>query len=133
MEYYFTKTLDIPFGQALELARKALQKKGFGIISEIDMQATFREKLHVAFKNYTILGACNPSFAYQALVAEEKIGTMLPCNVLVIEKGDCITEIAAVNPLSSMVAVKNNQLEKIAGEVTNLLREAIESLEGKAI
>ncbi|MEI6681948.1 MAG: DUF302 domain-containing protein [Bacteroidota bacterium] len=128
MDYYFSKVLTVSFDEAIRLTTEALKVKGFGIISDIDIQAKLDEKLGVEFKKYRILGACNPGYAYKALQAEDKIGTMLPCNVVVIEQGNGRVEVAAVNPLASMMAIQNNLLEPIAGEVTKNLQEVIASL-----
>jgi len=106
MDYYFSKTLTISFDEAIIALTEALKKEGFGIISDIDIREKFREKLGVDFRKYRILGACNPGYAYKALEAEEKIGTMLPCNIIVIDKGNGQTEVAAVNPVASMMAVQ---------------------------
>jgi uncharacterized protein (DUF302 family) len=121
MEYYFSKTLNESFDDAVKLTIEALKNEGFGVISEINMHEKLKEKLGVDFKRYKILGACNPPLAYKALQAEEKIGTMLPCNVLVIEQGQNKIEIAAVNPVASMQAITNPALGDVAHEVTNKL------------
>ena len=126
--YYFTKTIEMPFDQATEHVTEALKQEGFGVLTEIDVKATLKKKLEVDFRPYRILGACNPQFAYQALQAEDKIGTMLPCNVIVQEAGDGRTEVAAVDPIASMQAVENEQLGAIAGEVHERLRKVIDSL-----
>ena len=128
MEYYFTKTLNVSFEEAVKLATEALKNEGFGVISEINMHEKLKEKLGVDFKKYKILGACNPLLAYKALQAEEKIGTMLPCNVLVIEQGQNVIEIAAVNPVASMQAITNPALGDVAFEVTNKLKKVIDNL-----
>ena len=128
MEYYFSKTLSVTFDEAVRLTTEALKSEGFGVISEINMHEKLKEKLGVDFKRYRILGACNPPLAYKALQAEEKIGTMLPCNVLVIEQGQNKTEIAAVNPVASMQAITNPALGDTALEVTNKLRRVINNL-----
>jgi uncharacterized protein (DUF302 family) len=128
MEYYFSKTLSVTFDEAVRLTTEALKSEGFGVISEINMHEKLKEKLGVDFKRYRILGACNPPLAYKALQAEEKIGTMLPCNVLVIEQGQNKIEIAAVNPVASMQAITNPALEDTALEVTNKLRRVINNL-----
>jgi uncharacterized protein (DUF302 family) len=128
MEYYFSKTLNVSFDEAVKVTTEALKNEGFGVISEINMHEKLKEKLGVDFKRYKILGACNPPLAYKALQAEEKIGTMLPCNVLVIEQGQNETEIAAVNPVASMQAITNPALEETALEVTNKLRRVINKL-----
>ena len=128
MEYYFSKTLSVTFDEAVRVTTEALKSEGFGVISEINMHEKLKEKLGVDFKRYRILGACNPPLAYKALQAEEKIGTMLPCNVLVIEQGQNETEIAAVNPVASMQAITNRALEDTALEVTNKLKRVINNL-----
>jgi len=128
MEYYFSKTLNVTFDEAVKVTTEALKSEGFGVISEINMHEKLKEKLGVDFKRYKILGACNPPLAYKALQAEEKIGTMLPCNVLVIEQGQNKIEIAAVNPVASMQAITNPALGDVALEVTNKLERVINSL-----
>jgi uncharacterized protein (DUF302 family) len=128
MEYYFSKTLNESFDEAVKLTTEALKSEGFGVISEINMHEKLKEKLGVDFKRYKILGACNPHLAYKALQAEEKIGTMLPCNVLVIEHGQNKIEIAAVNPVASMQAITNHALGDVALEVTNKLKRVIDNL-----
>jgi len=125
MEYYFSKTLNVSFDEAIKITTEALKSEGFGVISEIRMHEKLKEKLDVDFKKYTILGACNPPFAYKALQAEDKIGTMLPCNVLVIEQAENEIEIAAVNPIASMQAIVNPALGEIAQQVTDKLRKII--------
>jgi uncharacterized protein (DUF302 family) len=128
MEYYFSKTLNVTFDEAVRVTTEALKSEGFGVISEINMHEKLKEKLGVDFKRYKILGACNPPLAYKALQAEEKIGTMLPCNVLVIEQGLNKIEIAAVNPVASMQAITNPGLGDVALEVTNKLKRVIDNL-----
>jgi uncharacterized protein (DUF302 family) len=128
MEYYFSKTLNVSFDEAVKQINEALKTEGFGVISEINMHDKLKEKLGVDFKRYKILGACNPPYAYKALQAEDKIGTMMPCNVLVIEQGQNKIEIAAVNPIASMQAITNPALGDIALEVTNKLKKVIENL-----
>ncbi len=127
MNYYFAKTLDLPFEQAIEKVTAALKEEGFGILTEIDVKETLKKKLDVEFRKYRILGACNPPFAYKALQAEDKIGTMLPCNVIVQEK-DGGVEVAAIDPIASMLAVRNEQLGEVAKEVQSRLKHVIESL-----
>lgn len=128
MLYYFSKNVSFSHSQAIEKVTVALKNSGFGIVSEIHMHEKFKEKLNVEYKKYTILGACNPGFAYKAVKSEEKIGVLLPCNVLVIEKDDNTCEVVAVNPEVTMMAVKNRSLEPIAKEVTQALKELIEKL-----
>jgi uncharacterized protein (DUF302 family) len=127
-EYYFARTLDAPAEEAVERVTEELKKEGFGILTEIDVQATMKKKLDVDMPPYKILGACNPHFAYQALQVENKIGTMLPCNVIVRVTEDGKTEVAAVDPVASMQAVENERLAGVAGEVRNRLRSVIERL-----
>jgi len=128
MSYHFSKTVNIAFDEALAKVTDELKKEGFGILTEIDVQATFKKKLDVDFRNYRILGACNPPFAYQALQAEDKIGTMLPCNVVVQEHAPGQVEISAVDPMASMQAVENDRLGGIASEIQAKLKKVIESV-----
>lgn len=113
MSYYFKATLSTSFGDAMVKTAEALKSEGFGVLTEIDMQAKLKEKVGVDFKKYKILGACNPSFAYKALQAEDMIGIMLPCNVVVTEQEENLIEVAIVDPLAAMMAVENSQLEQI--------------------
>lgn len=122
------KTITTDFDKAEELVTEALKKEGFGVLSEIDVKATLKKKLDVDFKKYKILGACNPPNAYKALQHEDKIGTMLPCNVILQEVGENQVEVAAVNPVASMMAVENKELSAIAGEIKAKLERVIESL-----
>lgn len=128
MEYYFSKTITGSFENAIQKVTEALKKEGFGILTEIDLKATLKKKLDVDFYNYTILGACNPPFAYKALLAEDKIGTMLPCNVIVQEKVAGQIEVSAVDPAASMLAVENKGLVEIATEIRDRLKKVIEQL-----
>ncbi|MFQ5752969.1 MAG: DUF302 domain-containing protein [bacterium] len=128
MSYYFNKTINNTFEQALEKVTEELQKVGFGILTEIDVKETLKKKLDVDFQKYKILGACNPPFAYKALQAEDKIGVMLPCNVIVQEIAEGEVEVAAVDPMASMQAVENPQLEDIAKLVQGKLRKVIDNL-----
>ena len=128
MDYYFSKTIETGFDAALEKITQALKNEKFGVLTEIDIKATLKKKLDVDFKKYTILGSCNPSSAHKALQAEDKIGTMLPCNVIVQEIEHEKIEVAAVNPLASMQAVKNKALDEIATEIAEKLKKALESL-----
>lgn len=128
MSYHFTKVSRIPFEQAVQKVIEALKDEGFGILTEIDVKATLKKKLDVDFRNYRILGACNPPFAYQALQAEDKIGTMLPCNVIVQETAEGVVEISAVDPVASMQAIDNPTLESVAVQVREKLRRVIDSL-----
>jgi uncharacterized protein (DUF302 family) len=129
MSYYISTTLkNTAFKDAIEKTTAALKKEGFGVLTEIDLKATLKKKLDADFYNYTILGACNPEMAYQALQAENKIGTMLPCNVIVQEREPGIIEISAVDPAASMIAVENNSLGDIAKEVQMKLAKVIQSI-----
>ena len=128
MEYYFNKTITESFDNAIQKVTKALKAEGFGILTEIDIKATLKEKLDVDFYNYKILGACNPPFAYKALLAEDKIGTMLPCNVIVQEKVAGEVEVSAVDPSVSMQAIENKALADIATEIRARLQKVIEGL-----
>ena len=129
MSYYYSKILpNISFDDAIEKVTEELKKEGFGILTEIDIKATLKKKLDVDFKKYKILGACNPPFAYKALQAEDKIGTMLPCNVIVQEQSADTIEVSAINPMVSMQAVKNEELEGIATEVSDKLKKVIDRL-----
>jgi uncharacterized protein (DUF302 family) len=129
MSYYFSKTLSIPFDEAIEKVTAALGSKGFGVLTTIDVKATLKKKLDVDFRPYTILGACNPGFAHQALQKEDRIGTMLPCNVIVQQTPDGNVEVAAVDPIASMQAIDNPQLGGIAEQVQALLKEVVDSLD----
>lgn len=128
MNYYFNKTLKEDFDSVIEKVTEELKKEGFGILTEIDIRETLKKKLDVDFKKYKILGACNPPFAHKALEAEDKIGTMLPCNVIVQEISKGVVEVAAVNPMASMQAVENEKLMKIAQEITSKLENVIRKL-----
>jgi uncharacterized protein (DUF302 family) len=128
MNYYHSKSLkNVTFDEAITKVTEALKGEGFGILTEIDIKATLKKKLDVDFYNYRILGACNPPFAYKALLAEDKIGAMLPCNVIVQQSEDGV-EVAAVDPVASMLAVENKALEVIASEIRDKLRSVIDSL-----
>jgi len=128
MSYYFTSFVNKSFDEAVVDVTEALKKEGFGILTTIDVKETMKNKLSIEFRNYRILGACNPPFAYQALLAEEKIGLMLPCNVVVQEHADGRVEVSAINPVASMQAVQNDTLETIAAKVQEKLRRVIEQL-----
>jgi uncharacterized protein (DUF302 family) len=128
MSYYFSKTIHASFEEAIDKATEALKKEGFGVLTEIKIHEKLKEKLGVDFQRYTILGACNPTFAYKALQAENKIGTMLPCNVIVQEVENGEIEIAAVNPIESMKAIRNPELGSVAAQVTEMLKRVIVGL-----
>ncbi|MCX6245615.1 MAG: DUF302 domain-containing protein [Bacteroidetes bacterium] len=128
MQYYFSRMIAGSFEDTMSRAIEELQKEGFGVLTEIDVKATMKKKLDVDFKKYHILGACNPPFAYKALQAEDKIGTMLPCNVIIIEVDADTTEVAAINPLVSMQAVNNPGLNDVAQTITGKLKKVVESI-----
>ncbi|EGV43415.1 DUF302 domain-containing protein [Bizionia argentinensis JUB59] len=128
MKYYFNKTIKGTFEEVIDKVTKGLKEEGFGILTEIDIKETMKKKLDVDFKKYKILGACNPPYAYKALQAEDKIGTMLPCNVIVQEIEDGVVEVAAVSPMASMQAVENEKLNGIAKDITAMLEKVIEKL-----
>ena len=128
MDYYFSKTLSGSFENAVQKVTDSLKEEGFGILTEIDLKATLKKKLDVDFYNYKILGACNPPFAYKALLAEDKIGTMLPCNVIVQEKIAGQVEVSAVDSAASMQAIENKELNEIAIEIRARLQRVINSL-----
>jgi len=130
MAYYFSTTLRAPFDDALARTAAALKAEGFGILTDIDVQKTLHEKSGVAFRRYRILGACNPKLAHEALVLEDKIGTMLPCNVVVQELDNGAVEVAAIDPVASMQAVENPRLKEAAAQVGEKLRRVIVQLRG---
>ena len=127
MTYYYSKTISAGFDEAVSRITQALKAEGFGILTEIDVKSTLKKKLDVDFKNYRILGACNPPFAYKALQAEDKVGTMLPCNVIVQESTNGDLEIAAVDPVASMKAIDNLSLREIAETIGQKLQRAVQN------
>ena len=128
MSYYFSKIIDDSFEDAIERVTGLLADEGFGVLTTIDVSGTLKKKLDVDFQRYTILGACNPGYAHKALTAEDKIGVMLPCNVIVQETADGKVEVAAVDPMASMMAIENETLGGIAGEVREKLKVVIDRL-----
>lgn len=128
MSYYFSKTIDGPFETAVERVKAGLKIEGFGVLTEIDVRKTLKEKINVDFRNYRILGACNAPYAYRALQAEDKIGTMLPCSVIVQELDGGRIEAAAIDPVASMAAVGNPALEPVGAEVRTKLKRVIDGL-----
>lgn len=128
MNYYFNKTLTADFESVKKRVVEELSKEGFGVLSEIDMQNAFKEKLNADFRKYLILGACNPHFAHKAVNAEDKIGTMLPCNVIMQEVEDGVVEVAAINATASMQAVKNSEVADIARQISEKLQKVISAL-----
>lgn len=128
MNYYYDVRIEDSFDNTKKRLVEALANEGFGILTEINVKDTFKKKLDVDFRNYTILGACNPSFAHKALKAEDKIGTLLPCNVILQESGDGFTEVAAVDPAESMRMVGNPDVDEIAGLIRMKLVNALNSI-----
>lgn len=128
MTYHFSKTVELSFEAAVTATTESLKRHGFGVLTEIDVQTTLKNKLGVDFKPYRILGACNPELAHQALLAEDKIGTMLPCNVIVQQHGDGRVEISAIDPVASMQAIGNSALADIAGKVRDSLQQVVEEI-----
>ena len=128
MSYHFSKTLDSDFDTAVERTTAALKRAGFGIITEIDVRETFRKKLGVDYRDYRILGACNPKMAHEALSIEDKVGTMLPCNVIVQDLGGGKVEVAAIDPVASMAAIDNQALHGSAERVRSMLKDVIQGL-----
>ena len=126
--YYFSKTLDSGFDEAVERTTEALKQEGFGIITEIDVTETLRKKLGIDFRKYKILGACNPALAHEAIKIEDKVGTMLPCNVVVQETDGGKVEVAAIDPVASMAAIDNPLLKGPAGAVREKLKKVIAAL-----
>lgn len=127
-KYYFGKTVELSFDDAIVRVTEELKKEGFGVLTEVDIQATLKKKLDVDFRPYKILGACNPPFAYKALQAEQNIGLLLPCNVIVQDAGNGKTEIAAIDPLVSMSKVENPALEPVATEIKAKLQRVIQNM-----
>lgn len=128
MSYYFSKKIKGNFEEVLERVLSSLKQDGFGVLTEIDVQQTLKRKLGVDFRRYLILGACNPPFAYQALQAEDKIGTMLPCNIIIQELDEGAIEVAAIDPIASMQAVDNPSLYPVATQVRDMLRQVVERI-----
>jgi len=128
MSYYFSKTLKVSFEEAVAKVTEALKKDGFGVLTEIDVKETLKKKLNVDFRKYKILGACNPPFAYRALQAEDKIGLMLPCNLIVQELAGGKVEVAAIDPVASMAAIDNPKLREVGQEVRAKLKAVIDNL-----
>ena len=132
MTYYMAARLNLPMDQAIERAEAALAKEGFGVLTRIDLSKTLREKIGVSFRPYVILGACNPKLAFEALTVEDKVGTMLPCNVVVQETGPGQSEVAAIDPVASMQAIDNAALKEAAVRVREKLAAVIANLAGSA-
>ena len=128
VSYHISRVVDLPFEQAVERTVSALKEHGFGVLTEIDVRATLKKKLDVDFRPYVILGACNPAFAHKALLAEDRIGAFLPCNVIVQERGQGRSEVSAVDPIEMMKSVDNQSLAGIAGQVRDNLRAVVEAV-----
>ena len=128
MSYYFSRKVEGNFSDVEQKTREALKREGFGVLTEIDVQETLKKKLDADFHRYKILGACNPQYAYKALLAEDKIGTMLPCNVIIQETDERKIEVAAIDPIASMQAIQNPSLGDVANEVREKLRRVVETL-----
>jgi len=128
MNYYFTKKTSLSFDDAITKMTSALTEEGFGIISEIDVKDTLKKKIDVDFRNYKIFGACNPVFAHKAILLEDKIGTLLPCNFIVQEQGDGSTEVSAINPLETMAGIDNIKLKVLAYEVGERLKRILNNI-----
>ena len=128
MSYYFSKIVNYDFDTAIANVTEELKKEGFGVLTEIDVKETFKKKLNIDFKKYRILGACNPHFAYEAIQKEDKIGTMLPCNIVVQEHENGLVEVTAIDPVASMMAVKNESLGSLASQIREKLKKVIENL-----
>jgi len=125
VKYYFEKTMKEDFETAVSKTKEALKSEGFGVLSEIDINEKLKEKLGVDFRRYKILGACNPAYAYKALQKEDKIGVMLPCNVIIQERTNGEIEVAAVDPAASMLSIDNDDLRMIATEIRVKLQNVI--------
>ncbi|MGA1848724.1 MAG: DUF302 domain-containing protein [Thermoplasmatota archaeon] len=128
MTYHFTKELDADFDEAIEKVTLELKKEGFGVLTDIDVKATLKKKIDVDFRKYRILGACNPPFAYKAMSEEPNIGLMLPCNVVVQELEEGKVRVSAIDPVASMMAVKNDRLGEVALQVQEKIKKVIDSL-----
>ena len=128
MQYSFNKTMDCSFDKAITRVTEELKKEGFGVLTEIDVQKTLKKKLDVEFRKYKILGACNPNYAYRALQLESRIGTMLPCNVIVQETESGEVEVAAIDPIASMQSIDNPDLHDVADQVHAKLKKVVQSL-----
>ena len=128
MSYYLNRTVDLSFDRAMDRVVESLKREGFGVLTEIDVKATLKKKLNVDFRRYHILGACNPPFAYEALTVEDKIGVLLPCNVIVQEIAEGTVEVAAMDPVEAMGAIDNPRLKVVAEQVREKLKRVVESI-----
>ena len=131
MSYYFTKIINGEFEAVEAEVIRLLKTQDFGVLTQIDIQQTMKDKLNKEFRKYKILGACNPPFAYKALQTEDKIGTMLPCNIIIQEYSHNTIEVSAINPMISMQAVDNEMLHEVAQEVSNKLEKVIKNIENE--
>ncbi|PKP30673.1 MAG: hypothetical protein CVT99_11925 [Bacteroidetes bacterium HGW-Bacteroidetes-16] len=128
MKYYISKKINAGFEQAVQLVTESLKAEGFGVLTEINIHDKLKEKLEVDFRKYRILGACNPAYAYKALLEEDKIGVMLPCNVIVQDLGNNEVEVAAIDPVASMTAIENPKVKAVATEIQQKLKKVIDRL-----
>ena len=128
MKYFLTKTVNISFEEAVKQTTEGLKTQGFGILSDIDMHEKFKEKLNLDFRRYKILGACNPAFAHKAVLAEDKIGVLLPCSVIVQEWDHGKVEVSAISPVNTMSAIDNPAMKGLAEEVENALQKALDGV-----
>ncbi|MEA3446767.1 MAG: DUF302 domain-containing protein [Bacteroidota bacterium] len=128
MKYYFSKSVSYSFEEAVKLTTESLIEEGFGIVTEINVQEILKEKSNIDFKRYLILGACNPAMAHEALIAEDKMGIMMPCNVTIIEQADGIVEVSALNPVSLLDIIENERLECFTTDIRGKLRRALARL-----
>ena len=128
MSYYFSKLIEGDFADVVGRTREALKQEGFGVITEIDVQATLKSKIGVDFRPYLILGACNPAMAHEALQIEDKVGAMLPCNVVVQQRADGAVEVAAIDPVASMQAIDNPALKEKAAAIADKLQKALRGI-----
>jgi uncharacterized protein (DUF302 family) len=128
MKYYFSKTISKAFDDTVKLITDGLKDEGFGVICEIRMHEKLKEKFEIDFRKYTLLEACNPAFALKALQMEDKVGTMLPCNLMVIDQGDGMTEVAAINPVASMQSIANPELYDVVHKISQTLRSIVEHI-----
>lgn len=128
MKYYMTRRVSTDYEDTLKKVEEQLKLEGFGVLTEIDVKGTLKKKIDVDFRRYKILGACNPHFAYEAFKLEDKIGVLLPCNVIVQEHGEDDVEVSAVNPNVAMETVKNKEMEKVSDVITKKLSKVLESL-----
>lgn len=128
MSWYFSKRVSLPFAAAVDHAIAGLKAQGFGVLTDVDVQRTLKDKIGADFRPYRILGACMPLMAHRSLLAEAQVGLMLPCNVVVQAMDDGAVEVSAIDPLAAMAGIDNPALREVAGEVSALLRAFVEGL-----